>query len=578
MAFLLVLSLSFAESLVAINSVDGRDVLSGIFYANAKGLPVKFMPVPGGNSDIFASKVGSGNDILLIQSAANPVSGFVETELKNKGNTVEVFPSSDGGETNLALARKSGAEKFIIVDSAYSDSAMSVIPYAAATKSYVILADRTNIDQVKAIVAGKGVTVYGSVSKEVKAALADSSPSYIGKGEDKYEDNVELVGKMMAEFSMDRPIFTDGTLLEDSIAEGKSPIILTGRLVPAVTYEFIKQQVRDGKMPGILLIGNGLIYPAYDMRERLKNDLAKEGVAQPFGVMVKFGQAIPSAQTGIMNLDTFSVPAYKPQLGITEIFYNQQTRKLMVGLENIGDGPLYYAIEVKVLVDGKDFRSFGASEVKLVDRGESSGLEYPLDISSVSEGAITTAVVVKYGAYMKSLEEFATSDSKLTTITYTDNSNVSVKFAKYDREGQRIQVSIKNGGDSVAYVFAKITLIDESGVPTKISAAGIRQIDPGSIFTEEFPLILSAKEEELNKEVTVSVDYGGRRGFLGKQAVYTVPLEQAGAAAAGIDLGPIVLGALAAGVLLVVLLIVLFVGYKLFAGRKGKPQRKRRGG
>lgn len=574
------LSVSFAENFVAINSIDGRDVLSGIFYANAKGLPVRFMPVPGGNSDIFASKVGSGNDILLIQSATLPVSGFVENELRNNGNTVEVFASQEGGTVNLELAKKSGAEKFIIVDSAYSDSAMSVIPYAAATKSYVILADNTNIDQVKAIIAGKGVTVYGSVSKEVMTGLAGSSPAYIGKGEDKYEDNVELVGKMMAEFAMDRPIFTDGTILEDSIAEGKSPVLLTGRLVPAATYSFIKQQVREGKMAGILLIGNSLIYPAYDMRERLKNDLAKEGVTKPFGVMVKFGQAIPSAQTGIMNLDTFAVPAYKPRLGITEIFYNSDTRKLMVGLENIGDGPLYYEIEVKVLVDGNDFRSFGGSEVKLVERGESSGLEYPLDLSSVSEGAITAAVVVKYGAYKKSLEEFATSDGKLATIVYTDNSNVTVKFAKYDKEGQRIQVSIKNGGDSVAYVFAKITLIDENGVPTKISAAGIRQIEPGSIFIEEFPLILSAKEEELNKDVTVSVDYGGRRGFLGKQAVYTVPLETAGAAAAGagIDLGPIVLGALAAGVLLVVLLIVLFVGYKLFAGRKGKPERKRRGG
>jgi hypothetical protein len=138
------ISFSFAEDMVAINSMDGRDVLSGIFYANAMGIPVRFMPVPGGNSDVFAAKVGGNHDILLIEGSL-PVSNFVENALRNGNNTVTVYASGNGAATNLDLAVKSGAQSFIIVDSAYSDSALSVLAYAARTKAYVLLADKDNI-------------------------------------------------------------------------------------------------------------------------------------------------------------------------------------------------------------------------------------------------------------------------------------------------------------------------------------------------------------------------------------------------------------------------------------------------
>jgi len=579
-AFLLLLSFSYAENLVAINSVDGRDVLSGIFYANVKGIPVHFMPVPGGSAEVFAAKVGSGNSVLLIQSANKPVSGFVESELKGRSNQVEIYSTSDSVSTNLELAARSGANSFILVDSAYSDAAVTVIPYAALTKSYVLLADGTNIDRIKEIVRGKKVTVFGYVDKQVKAGLSDSNPTYIGKGDDKYDDNIVLVKKIMDEYSLTRPILTDGSVLEDSIATGSTPILLSGRLVPQATYDFIKQSVREGKMTGLLLIGNDLIYPAYDMRERIKNEFAAEGISASLSVMIKFAQAIPTAQTGVMSLDTFRLPAYKPLLAVTEIVYNQQSKKLMVGLENTGDGALYYSPEVRVLVDGKEYRVFGASDVTLIDRGESAGLEYALDLSGVDQGAVSASVLVKYGSYRKALEEFLSSEGKLVSITYNDDTNVSVKGARYDKEKQQLLVTIKNSGANKAYAFTKLTLIDESGAQVKVSAAAIREIEPSSLYVEEFPLILSDKEIELNKEVTVSVDYGGRRGFLVKQATYVVPMGEK-AQVQQAELNPLVMGAGAA----VIVLLVLFAIYK-FATRgsggsglsaAGKSKKKKEG-
>ena len=554
---LLLIAFSYAEDFVAINSNDGRDVLSGVFYASVKGYPVRFMPT-GGSADTFAAKVGGGHSILLIQSSTLPVSGMVEPTLRSAGNDVQAYPSADGGATNLDLAAKSGAQSFIIVDSAYSDGAISVMPYAALTKSYVIFADSANIGTVAGIVAGKKVIEYGYLDSKVKDALASGNPQAIGNGIDKYADNVQIVGMTMDQFHLTRPIMTDGTILEDSMTTGNSPILLTGTLVPQVTYNFVKSEVAQGKMTGVLLVGDSLVYPAYDMRQRIRNDLAAQGINSSFGVMVKFAQAIPSQGNAVMALDMFSMPAYQPQLNITEISYNTASKKLMVGLRNTGDGPLYYTIDARVQVNGADYRVFGSNATKLIERGDSDGVEYDLDLSAIPEGAITSSAVVRYGSYQNSLEQFAAYQGNLATISYTDNSNVSVMFAKYEPDNQQLVVSIRNNGDAEAYVFAKVTLVDASGVTTSFSSSSIKNIDPSSVAVEEFPLIMSDKEVQLNSQVPVTLNYGGRVGFLTKTAMYVVPLSQGQQAS---SLQPILLGALVA----IVVLLVLYGIYKLIA-------------
>lgn len=562
-ALLFIAPIAFAENLVAINSVDGRDVLSGIFYANAKGLPVRFMPVPGGSSDTFSAKVGSGFDILLIQSSTNPVSGFAESELSNK-NKVEVLTTSDGARTNLDLAARSGASSFIVVDSAYSDSAISVMPYAAATKSYVLLADKTNAAEVAQITAGKKVMIFGYVDSAVRDGLAASNPTVVGAGDDKYVDNIALVGRMMDEFKLTSAIITDGTMIEDSMTSGNYPIILSGNLVPQVTYDFMNKRAEAGKLSGVLLIGNDLVRPVYDMREKIKRDFAAQGKNVTFGVMVKFAQAIPSAQSGVLMLDTFRLPAYRPTLNITELVYNSESKKLMVGLENTGDGPLYYSIEVKVQSNGADFRTFGEATAKLIERGASGGVQYDMDLSGVDEGAISAVALAKYGSTRSSLEEFASSSGKLASISYTDKSNVTIQYARYDPVGKRLTVTMKNNRPEAAYVFTRLTLIDEASGKTTVPAPQTREIGPSSMYIEEFPLILSDKEIGLNKEITVAIDYGGRRGFLVKSATYVVPLEAGAASAAAGDSSQTLLMVLAA----LLLVAVAYIAYSKFAKKK----------
>jgi hypothetical protein len=525
--FMLLLFLTaFAEDYVVVNSMDGRDVLSGVFYANVKDLPVKFMPVTA-ESSIFAKKIGSNHDILLIQGA-KPASTFIGTELQNRNNSLTLYSSADGGATNLDLANKSGAKKFIIVDSAYSDSALSVLPYAAMTDAYVILANRNNIGKVKDIVKdAENITIYGLVDSDVKKGLAAYNPQIIGKGEDKFEDNVIIVNKTMSEFSLPSLIMIDGASLEEGVAEGKQPILLSGKLTPQPTYNFIKTKVRNDELKSVLLIGNDLVVPAYDLRDNIEKDFEKEGLNKTFGIMVKFAQVVPSAGTGVLVLDTFTMPAYKPDLEIKEIVYNNKTRKLMASVENIGEGAAYYTMEIRVKVDGSDYQIFGTNATTLIERGNQDGSEYSLDLSSVAEGNVTAVALVKYGSSKKSLETFVSKQGPLTTISYSDTSNVTVQSAKYDRDRGSVMVTMKNSDNETAYAFSKIRLL-LAGSPTNVSSAAIRTISAGSLIVEEFPLDLSDSDLEENQNITVFVDYGGRKGFLVKHAAYIVSLEDTG--------------------------------------------------
>ncbi|MBD3210101.1 hypothetical protein GF318_01850 [Candidatus Micrarchaeota archaeon] len=525
--FMLLLSTAFAEDYVCINSMDGRDVLSGVFYANVKDLPVKFMPVPGGNADIFAAKVGGNHDILLIEGTM-PVSSFVESNLVNRNNTVEVYTSSDGGVANLELARRSGADRFIVVDSAFSDGALSVLPYAAMTDSYVIMANKNNIDEVKDIVEdAEQLTIYGLVSSEVESELDEFDPVTIGKGEDKFEDNVDIVEKTMTEFNKDNVIMVQGTFIEEAMANGKQPILMSGKLVPQATYDFVKSKVRNDELTQVMLIGNELVVPIYDMREKMEQEFKDEGLNKTFGIVVKFAQVVPSADTGVLVLDTFPLPAYQPELEIKEIFYNDQNNKVMVSVDNVGEGPAYFSEEVRVKVDGEDYEILGTDEVSLIERGEQLGMEYDLDLSGVSEGNVTAMVLVKYGSSKKSLEQFISQEGPLTTVSYVDTSNVSVQSARYSSDQQVVRVTIRNNGDEAAYVFSKLNLV-VGGSEATISGADVREIDAGSLIVEEFPLELTEEDVEANQNVSVMIDYGAREGFLLKKAEYIVPLEAGG--------------------------------------------------
>ncbi|MEW6721719.1 MAG: hypothetical protein AB1324_00495, partial [Candidatus Micrarchaeota archaeon] len=132
--------------------------------------------------------------------------------------------------------------------------------------------------------------------------------------------------------------------------------------------------------------------------------------------------------------------------------------------------------------------------------------------------------------------------------SYTDTSNVSVQFARYDAENRRVLVTLRNLGNSTAYANSRLG-ITLGGLPVNISGAGTAALEPGALLVQEFPLDISGADLESNKNITVFIDYGGRPGFLIRHAQYVVPLEQEGLPLLAV-LGAIIIIILAAAVLL----------------------------
>ena len=541
---LLVLVVAHAENYVVVNSYDGRDVLSGIFYADVLGYPVKFMPSEGGDAATLASKIGYNHDILLIQSEELPITIFLKEELERRNNTVNMYTSSDGMETNLDLAVRSGTNKFIIVESAFSDGALSAIPYAKITGSYVVMAGPDNIDRVVDVVrTADEITVYGYVDSSVTDALEPFNPKVIGKGEDRYEDNVAIADKIMKDFNKRDVIMVEGTFIEEGMITGSIPIVFSGRIVPQVTYDFIKEKTKNDEISTIYLIGGTQITNAVkNMRSQIKNELGLTNSS--FGIWMRFAQIVPG-ESGMMILDVFELPAYIPELEITEVVYNTANGNIMITVDNIGVGPAYYTNEVHILVDETEYKVFGNDEPVLIEYGDTAGIEYAFDPSEIEEGNITAVVIVKYGSSKYILEEYDDYVGSLIDISYADQSEVSAREARYDTSKEIIYLSLKNDKGDIAYVSPDITLVLD-GEQTTLQGPNNEPINGNSLIVVEFPVKLSSEDLAANDEVTVHLKYGGRPGFLTKESTETLPLEKE-----GFDFLMILL------ILLVVLLVIL---------------------
>jgi hypothetical protein len=69
---LLLLSLTFSATVV-VNSQDGRDLVSATYYAANTGDRILFVP-PVYNEPVIYGKIGWNGQVLLVQSASNPIS------------------------------------------------------------------------------------------------------------------------------------------------------------------------------------------------------------------------------------------------------------------------------------------------------------------------------------------------------------------------------------------------------------------------------------------------------------------------------------------------------------------------
>lgn len=554
---LLLPTLAFAENYVVINSRNGIDVLSGVYYANAIGVPARFVPL-GGSAELTAAKVGKGKDILLIQSRDTPANAFLQAELA-KNNNVTVYESTNFLATNLALAEKSNTNKFIIVDPSFGQNALSALSYAKKTKAYVLFVYGPNADNVVAFLNTKGspqVTIFGYVDSATREKLSKYSPTFIGKGEDKYSDNIEIVGREIKEYNVRQVLLSSGTMLTESTATGEYPVVLVSPIIAQGTYDFLKKEVLAGNIKSMILLETSLIRPVYDMKKRIEAEYNASGINKKFPVIVELGQAT-AGSTDIRSVDSFPLPYYITGLNIDSLKYNTATGKVELVVTSTAEGPEYYQSQIIIKVNGVDDKVLSDPTPILIERGATVGSEYSYTLPNVKEGNITADVIVKYGETAKSLTSFASKRVTLVAYEFTDSSLLDVTGASYSNGN--LKVSVRNIGEQDAFVQTAVELM-VGGQKTTLRGSTTDKATPGSITVISLPIDLTKEDLDANKEVKVTLTYGARQGFLQKTKTATVPLKtETEGQQVGID--PLL-------ILLAVLLVILIIAVVYFATRK----------
>lgn len=557
---LLMLSVGF--STVVINSLDGRDVVSGVYYAGILGEEVVFVP-PSYDINVLYAKIGQNKEVFLIQSAENPVIVGLQDEMERRGNSVEKFVSTDPYSANLELAGKSGARKFVLVDPVYGYNTVSVFAYAKDNGMYLLFVDKANMEPVIDFLEGKGpqdILIYGYLDQEVKASLSDNGLQYreINKG-DKFEDNLEVVELYLRQNpDKQQAILCDGNAFEDTITAGADPVILVSPIIPDITYDFIKGKVSEGKLRIGLVVDKEYAQTAYDLKEQINKELGDE---EALTVLVKIGQGSGSG-TALQEVDFFPLRGPTVGLRIEKAEYNTATKELEVTYKDTGNAMEYVKSTIIVFVDGAQKTSVGDETAFTIGRGELVGKKYPLEVES---GEIVVNITSLFGTSSRSFENGIQVVLPAGKVQFTDGSALNVSAFAEDKATGDLMVTFRNTGSGAVYFKADAVVYSGDAGSVKVKDDTVYSLSPNEGQAVKFPGIMGQGDR-----VVAGANYGSREAFLEKRAEgeYVKAPEEAAPAGPAVDMTMILL--------LVVIVLVGVVAYLVLTKKEGKKEEARK--
>ncbi len=555
---LLVISMGF--SIVIVNSMDGRDVVSAVYYGAVNEEKVVFVP-PMYSENILYGKIGSNQEVVLIESEENPIIVGMKNALENKGNTVILISSVDPYETNINLAESSGAKSFVLVDPVYGYNTVSMLAYAKERGMYLLFVDKDALDDVVEFLDGKNpeeVLIYGYMDEEVKLALGERGIVYneINNG-DKFLDNIEIVEEYFKLTpSKKQVILTDGNAFEDTIIAANDPVVLVSPIIATDTYNFVKQNVESGQISVGLVVDAEYAQTAYDLKTTINTELGGDVLS----VLVKFGQ---STGDGIKEVDFFPLRGPIIGLEINKAEYNTATGMLEITYGNTGNVPEYVKSQIMLFVDDVYVGALGDDEPFMIGREEVLGRGYKTEIE---EGEIFVNITAFYGSSRKSTENGIQVSLNAGRVSYTDASLLEVSAFTQDAETGDVFVTYDNAGDSGVY-FRPDATVEIGGKSTKIKSDTLYQLGVGEAEMVKFPGILGSAEADV--EVVAGADYGAREAFMEKRIegshifAAEAPVEEE---EAGFDMNLIFI--------LLILVLVVVILY-LVLGRKGEEKEEK---
>ena len=546
---LLLLSLGFSATVV-VNSQDGRDLVSATYYAANTGDRIVFVP-PVYNEPVTYGKIGWNGEVLLVQSASNPIITGMADALRNRGNTVETISSAEPYQTNRMLAERSGARKFILVDPVYGYNTVAAVAYAKQNSMYLLFVDKAQKDAVISFLNGKApqdILLYGYVDAEVKDALSSNGLSYreINTG-DKFDDNMQMLDLYLAQNpAKKQAILSDGNAFEDTITGGDDPVLLISPVVPAGVYNYVRDRASEGKISVGLVVDREYAQTAYDLKESVNEELGREALH----VLVKFGQSVPAAGSGLFDVDLF--PVMGPILGleIRGAEYNTLARELEVTYANTGNAQEYVKSRIIVYVDGYPVGTVGDEEPLSIPRGQTIGKGYPIGIEN---GAILANITAMFGSSRKSTENGVVAILNAGRVEFTDRSLLEI--SSFTEDGGDLFVTYSNAGNTSVYFRADANT-NISGRMTRIEDDRVYPLAQGEAKIVKFPGVL-----EGSSGIVAGAGYGSREAFIDKR------VEKAYEPALAADYTLLFAGLL--------VLLVLIIGYLIWSRGKSAAKGKR---
>lgn len=517
-AFLLIPAVNAADYVVT-NSDSWKDIYSGAIYAELQGREYKYL-ISDKHSSKIAAYFKKPDKITVIESDKLPFVinyadtligyGFDATNIKESSNTL-----------NLQLAELSNTNSFILIDSSFGYDAVSVAPFAKLTKSYVLFADKGNIDKILDIFQRKRpqkILIYGDVDTEVRDALYQYTPDVIHKGS-RYDNNIEIVQRYRQIKPTEQIIITSGEILEEGTLDAAYPVLFIGK---EVVPDRIVSYVKNSGIKFAVLIGNELTEPARQLKE-----LA--GIT----IFIKFAQGRPilgADSTKVEGLDLYYLPSYEREIGLTGVRYNLATRTIDVALQNKKDLKTYLRTTVSIFAGEQRIQAVGDEQINLLEEDDRRGFSYPADLSQAlaSNTPLEANVYTIYGEAPNFMDRELNQRTPLMIVNKEDNCEMEIKSARFDPEIQRIILSVKNTGQADCFVDANIADLVISDETTTAALEEIAFVEKGNSAELKIKQRMDAVDLEDNKEVHARAYYGEEKDFLFKKTEGIFDLQRPG--------------------------------------------------
>jgi hypothetical protein len=534
---ILLLPSALAEDMYISNSASWQNVYSAGLFSALQGKEFKFLVSAKHTEVMIAELPKQPTKITVIESDKVPYSRRYANRITNSGRLADtiLIPEQNG---NLDLAKRLPEIKnYIIVDPTFGYDAISATPYAINTKSYVLFANKDNINEIAEFlktVQPSSVTLFGNLDGIVTRTLSDFNPRIINQ-KNRFENNIAIAEELRSKTTAKQAILTNGEFIEQdifSVGHLGQPIIFIGKdKVPKAADSYVK----TSPYQVFVVLGNDLFGSAQTVRQTTGKQ-----------VLIKFAKGTTTGgYKNVQGLDIFPTPQLILNLAIESIFYNADQQRVDMTIRN-EEAAKTFAQHTLIVQNGE------TPIVTLGDDGtELSGHEtrtysYPEDLSNYVEANLTAQIALSYGESEDTIEKLITATLPIPVISEKNVCNLDIKKAVYNKETQRIKITVE--ADKPCYV--QITLPDLTINDTKTSAQSeITYLENDA--TIEIKQRMDKVDLADNKEININARQGSQKTILIKQTNEKLPLKIEG----GLNI-PLMIG-IAAIILLITLIILV---------------------